>query len=56
MIRTRTADGGPIGPEDIYIQSVTLGGAPFKGTTLALSDILAGGEMVFTMGPEPVLP
>jgi putative alpha-1,2-mannosidase len=53
MIRTRTADGGPIGLEDIYIQSVTLGGAPFTGTAIALSDILAGGEMVFTMGPEP---
>jgi predicted alpha-1,2-mannosidase len=52
-IRTRTADGGQIGPEDIYIQSITLGGAPFTETTLALSDILAGGEMVFTMGPAP---
>ena len=52
-IRTRTADGGQIGPEDIYIQSITQGGAPFTETTLALSDILAGGEMVFTMGPAP---
>ena len=51
-IRTQTADGGQIGPDDIYIQQMTLNGAPFSGTTLALSDILAGGSLVFTMGPE----
>ena len=52
-IRTQTVDGGQIGLEDIYIQGMTLNGAPYSGTTLALSEIRAGGELVFTMGPEP---
>jgi predicted alpha-1,2-mannosidase len=52
-IRTVTASGAETSPEDIYIQSMHLNGEPFSGTVLSLSDILAGGELVFTMGPSP---
>ena len=52
-IRTQTADGAQIGSEDIYIQSITLDGEPFSGTTLPLSAIRPGGSLVFTMGTEP---
>ena len=55
-IRTRTAEGGAISADDIYIQSMTLNGEAFSGTSLPLSAIRAGGEMVFTMGPAPAIP
>ena len=53
-IRTQTADGAQIGPEDIYILGMTLNGEPFTGTSLPLSAIQSGGSLVFTMGPEPI--
>ena len=35
-----------------YIQSVTLNGQPFNQSWLEHSDIVAGGELVFEMGPK----
>ncbi len=40
--------------ENMYIQSVTLNGVPQKSTTIKHADIMAGGELVFTMGNTPV--
>ena len=37
-----------------YIQSVTLNGQPLKSTIIKHSDIISGGELVFTMGSTPV--
>ena len=36
-----------------YIQSVTLDGKPLKSAFIEYADIMAGGELVFEMGPEP---
>ena len=40
--------------ENIYIQSATLNGKPCEHNYIEFSDIKAGGELVFTMGPKPV--
>ncbi len=40
--------------ENKYIQSVTLNGEPYYSTMLKHADIICGGELVFTMGSEPV--
>ena len=53
QILTQTADGGQIGPEDIYVLGITLNGSAFEGTALPLDAIRAGGSIVFTMGPAP---
>lgn len=39
--------------ENRYIQSVTLDGKPYTKSWITHEDIMAGGELVFTMGPEP---
>jgi predicted alpha-1,2-mannosidase len=39
--------------ENIYIQSATLNGQPYKKTFITHKDILNGGELVFVMGKEP---
>jgi predicted alpha-1,2-mannosidase len=39
--------------QNIYIQSVTLNGATLNKTYFNHSDIMNGGELVFTMGPKP---
>lgn len=41
------------GPEHVYVKQVTLNGKPLNGYILRHSDILAGGELVFTMSPQP---
>jgi len=38
---------------NLYVQSVTLNGAPLSSHTLHQSDFVAGGSLVFTMGPTP---
>ena len=38
--------------ENIYIQSVTLNGKPYDKFSISHEDIMAGGELVFVMGPE----
>jgi putative alpha-1,2-mannosidase len=37
-----------------YIQSVTLNGEEYKYTTIKHSDIIGGGELVFTMGSQKI--
>lgn len=39
--------------ENRYIQSVTLNGNPYTRSWITHEDIMAGGELVFIMGPEP---
>lgn len=39
--------------ENVFIQRVTLNGKPYKRAFLAHKDVMAGGELVFEMGPKP---
>ena len=39
--------------ENRYIQSVTLNGIPYEVPFISHADIMAGGELVLTMGAEP---
>lgn len=39
--------------ENIYIQSATLNGKPLNEARIKFSDIVAGGKLVYIMGPEP---
>lgn len=39
--------------ENKYIQSATLNGRPLTRTWISHTEIIAGGELVFEMGPEP---
>ncbi|GGO64835.1 GH92 family glycosyl hydrolase [Bowmanella pacifica] len=41
------------GPKQVYVKAVTLNGKPLQGFRLRHSDILAGGELVFTMSETP---
>ena len=41
------------GPKNIYIQSVTFNGRPYANSYLLHRDIMAGGTLQFTMGPQP---
>ncbi|MGF7140210.1 GH92 family glycosyl hydrolase [Roseimarinus sediminis] len=38
---------------NVYIQSATLNGEPYNKAWLEHGNIIAGGELVFEMGPEP---
>jgi predicted alpha-1,2-mannosidase len=38
---------------NIYIQSATLNGKPYRKSYLTHADVMQGGEMVFKMGPRP---
>ena len=38
--------------ENIYIQKVTLNGTPYEKPYIDYADIMAGGELVFEMGPD----
>ncbi|GAB2778227.1 GH92 family glycosyl hydrolase [Rhabdobacter roseus] len=40
-------------PQHRYIQSATLNGKPFNRCWIEQSELVAGGELVFVMGPEP---
>lgn len=40
-------------PKDIYIQSVTLNGKPYKNIYITHQDLVSGGTMVFKMGKKP---
>ena len=42
-------------PQNIYIQSATLNGGEFNRSYLLHEEVMAGGELVFTMGPQPSL-
>ncbi|MDD3643515.1 MAG: glycoside hydrolase family 92 protein, partial [Candidatus Krumholzibacteria bacterium] len=41
------------GGKNIYIQSITLNGAPHRKCFIRHADIMRGGELVFEMGPSP---
>lgn len=41
------------GPENIYIQSVTLNGKPYAKAYITYRDIMDGGELKIVMGPQP---
>lgn len=43
------------GPENPYIQSVTLDGVPYNFSYITHRQIVAGGTLEFTMGPKPNL-
>ncbi|BAV07942.1 alpha-1,2-mannosidase, putative [Filimonas lacunae] len=47
-IRTHTSSDN-----DIYIQSATLNGKPYTHTYIRHSDIMQGGTLEFTLGPQP---
>ena len=40
-------------PENVYIQSVQLNGKPHSRSWFTHADIVAGGELIFRMGPKP---
>lgn len=40
-------------PVNLFIQSVELNGKPYGKSYITHSDIIAGGELTFVMGPEP---
>jgi putative alpha-1,2-mannosidase len=40
-------------PQNIYIQSATLNGQPYANSYLMHRDIVAGGTLQLTMGPQP---
>jgi predicted alpha-1,2-mannosidase len=41
--------------ENIYIQSATWNGRPYRKTWIAHADLIQGGRLVFEMGPKPNL-
>jgi predicted alpha-1,2-mannosidase len=42
-----------VSKENIYIQSATLNGRPYRFSYLTHKDLLNGGELAFQMGPKP---
>ncbi len=52
--KTFTIRAENLSDENKYIQSVTLNGKPYNSTMLKHADIICGGELVYTMGSEPV--
>jgi predicted alpha-1,2-mannosidase len=48
---TVTADGAS--PDNVYVQSVTLNGAPLTSPLIHHADLKAGGTLGFVMGPAP---
>ena len=51
--RTFTIEARNLSPENMYIQSATLDGAPYGRAYLRHGDIVKGGTLVFEMGPRP---
>ena len=51
--RTFTIEARNLSPENMYIQSATLDGAPYGRAYLRHADIVKGGTLVFEMGPKP---
>jgi predicted alpha-1,2-mannosidase len=42
-----------VSPRNLYIQSATLNGRPYRYSYLLHKDLMEGGELVLQMGPEP---
>jgi predicted alpha-1,2-mannosidase len=51
--RTFTVEAKNLSKENKYVQSITLNGKPFPAMKLAHADIMAGGALVYEMGPAP---
>jgi predicted alpha-1,2-mannosidase len=51
--RTFVVRADNLSPSNIYIQSVTLNGAPYDKAFVRHEDIVKGGTLVFAMGPSP---
>ena len=51
--RTFTIKADNISDRNFYIQSATLNGNPYNKCFIAYEDILKGGILEFTMGPQP---
>lgn len=51
--RTFTITANNLSDENFYIQSCTLNGIPHQTSGIRHHDIMSGGELVFTMGPDP---
>jgi predicted alpha-1,2-mannosidase len=51
--KTFTVTARTMSPQNIYIQSVSLNGAPLEKTYIRHADIMAGGTLEFVMGPAP---
>ncbi|HEV8186748.1 MAG TPA: GH92 family glycosyl hydrolase [Pyrinomonadaceae bacterium] len=45
--------GVGVSERNVYVQSATLNGRPYNKSFLMHRDLLAGGELVFRMGPRP---
>jgi predicted alpha-1,2-mannosidase len=50
---TFTVEGTGVSDTNIYVQSVTLNGAPLTTPFLHHADLKAGGKLSFVMGPNP---
>ncbi len=50
---TFTVDAPAVSPTSVYVQSVTLDGAPLLSPSLHFADLKPGGSLVFQMGPSP---
>jgi predicted alpha-1,2-mannosidase len=48
-----TIDAPDVSDANLYVQSVTLNGSPLSTPELKHSDLAAGGNLTFTMGPSP---
>jgi hypothetical protein len=42
-----------VSTRNIYIQSATLNGQPYRSSYLTHKDLMDGGELIFQMGPQP---
>ncbi len=42
-----------VSPQNLYVQSATLNSKPLHHFWISHADILAGGELIFRMGPNP---
>src|SRR3546814_4936180 len=51
--KTLTIEAENNGPENVYIQSVTLNGQPHARTFLTHEALSQGGTLTFVMGPTP---
>lgn len=51
--KTFTVKAANVSPENIYIQSVALNGAPYEKSYIAIEDIARGGTLEFVMGGTP---
>jgi predicted alpha-1,2-mannosidase len=50
---TFTVSAPTVSETNLYVQSVTLNGAPLATPYLHHADLMAGGSLVFVMGPSP---